>query len=75
MEIVLKFSIKPDGEGYADALTAINGHKYWDTLWEIQQAIREKVKYSKKQKTTWKEVQDMFFEILSDNRVDLEEAA
>ena len=74
MEIVLKFTISPDGEGRTDATMALNGHKYWNALWEISQAIREKYKYSQ-DPPTWDEVQEMFYSILQDNYIDLEEVA
>lgn len=57
-----------------DELTlAEHGSKYWGALWELQKCIRDKVKYSSIQETTWEDVQSLFYEVLEEEGVDLDE--
>ena len=70
MKHIMIFTLPDD----RDELTlAEHGSKYWSALWELQQRLREKVKYGKVQKTTWEEVQDLFYAVLDEEDVDLEE--
>ena len=72
MHQILLFSLPQD----RDSLTlAEHGSKYWGALWELQRAIRDKVKFGTEQNTTWEAVQDLFHDILDAEDVNLEEVS
>ena len=60
-------------EHNADFITAINGMKYWQILWDLSQKIRNKIKYEENPPATWEEFETLFYQLLYDYNINLEE--
>ena len=70
MKAILEFNLPEDKDQFT---LANRGMDYWSALWDLQQEIRKHYKYDEKEETTWETVQNMFFEILGDRSIDLDE--
>lgn len=54
---------------------ATNSGKLFSALWELSQEIRRHYKYDENQQTTWTEVNDMFYDILEGEGINLDNYA
>ena len=70
MKAILEFQLPDDRDSF---ILAHRGLDYYWVILDLASAIRSKYKYSEEETTTWEQVQDMFFEILDQRNVRLDE--
>ncbi len=72
-EIILKFDSIEEAE---DARTALDGYKWKLAMWDLDQSLREQIKYNDKLPSetaeVYEEVRDKIREILSSYNINLE---
>jgi hypothetical protein len=73
MEAILKFNLPDDQDDFD---TAVNGAKWWLAMYELNQYLRSKIKYSEEGMSddTYKaleETRDQLYKILQENSLKL----
>lgn len=73
MEAILKFNLPEEQEEFE---YAVNGSKWASLVWNLDQELRSKIKYSEniteEQENVYREVKSMLYELMSEKNLTLE---
>ena len=72
MKAILEFNLPDDEDEHS---LAINARKYYTVLWDIDQQLRNKIKYSSASDDTiaaYTKTRDLLWELLNDRGLDLD---
>jgi hypothetical protein len=72
MKAILEFSLPEEEDEHS---LAVNARKYYTVLWDIDQQLRNKIKYSNASDDTiaaYEETRDLLWELLNDKGLDLD---
>lgn len=73
MEAILKFNLPEEQEEFE---YAVNGSKWASLVWNLDQELRNKIKYSEniteEQENVYREVKSMLYELMSEKNLTLE---